>query len=762
MAVIKMEKEKQFVKRGDQMKAFYWIVSGSVRQVLQNEEIVLEKGSMVGISECMNGIFESDYITNEECTIYVYEYKTEDDFHTILNVSQKNATVFFLASIKTMDTTIKKYKELLTISHSLYKYCNEMYRQYQIICEKLKFDEKVFSKIEYFKPLSLEQHIKDAKLNYFTSLVKVPVDVLEEFYGKNENLIVGELFYASETLNQLLESIDEIKQYIIEHQDVLLSEKKNDLFSLYFELQIKAAAKDIDQTLFKNKIKNMMESIKKINIFEEEMLKERFESYETFDFTSVLKGMDSELGLTEKNQIELEEPPIGDAWLDFILQFSEYEEEKAAKFKKMVLTYRELPDYFSPADDVYKLRRDITKEFYDLYARVFKRTLHVKVIPNIIKMFLNFGFIDVQLVGEENARSIYELCKHLNDCNSEHIFTIYEWLKSIYEGKNEPSKNEFDLDYVGNLREQKRMGEITAQEEERLKQDAWGKVIYEIESMFRSNNRATYGRITSFCPLLNETDLINTPEKMLMTVEKINTAIKQIKSIDFSAFYQEVLFSDVEHGIPKEQIQKEVIPNIILLPNAGSKCMMWQETAGSKRDTPARFIMPILTVTDEYEMMVELTGRYRWEICRKIQGMRWNDITERSLTSEYCDYLQFYKKNHDLSQETRESVRLALIKAKNNYREVFVRDYLTWIRFEATGSMRLNKVTRDILFRYCPFSKEVRSKMSMYPLIQPLNEKYEILKAKKMRHISNVYDKYQKSGGVITKELQNNLDFYEL
>lgn len=762
MAVIKIEKDKQFIKRGDQMKAFYWIVSGSVRQVLQNEEIILEKGSMIGISECTTGIFQSDYITNEECNVYVYEYETEEDFHTILNISPRNATVFFLASMKTMDTAIKKYKELLALSHSFYKYCNDMYRQYQLICSKLKFEEKFFSKIEYFKPISLEQHIKNAKLNYFSTLVKVPLEILEEFYGKNENLIVGEILYASETLNQILESIDEVRQYIAEHQDILLSEKKNDLFSLYFELQLKAASREIDQTLFKNKMKNMMDSILKINIFEEEMVRERFDNYENFDFATVIGVGDSEFGLTEKNQIEMEEPPMGDAWFDFILQFAEYEEDKTAKFRTMVHAYRDLPDYFSPADDVYKLRREITKEFYELYARVFKRSLHVKTIPNIIKMFLNFGFIDVQLVGEENARSLYELCKHLQDCNSENVFTIYEWLKSIYDGKNEPSKNEFDLDYAGNLREQKRMGEITAQEEERLKQDTWGKVTYEIESMFRTNNRATYGRITAFCPLLNENDLINTPEKMLLTVKKINDSIEQIKKIDFSAFYQEVLFSDTEHGVPKELIQKEVLPNIILLPNAGSKCMMWQETAGSKRDTPARFIMPILTVADEYEMMIELTGRYRWEICRKIQGMRWNDISERSLTSEYCDYLQFYKKNHDLSQETRESVRLALIKAKNNYREVFVRDYSTWIRFEATGSFRLNKVTRDIIFRYCPFAQEIRTKMAMYPLIQPLNEKYEILKTKKMRHISNVYDKYQKSGGEITEELQNNLNFYEL
>ena len=40
--------------------------------------------------------------------------------------------------------------------------------------------------------------------------------------------------------------------------------------------------------------------------------------------------------------------------------------------------------------------------------------------------------------------------------------------------------------------------------------------------------------------------------------------------------------------------------------------------------------------------------------------MRWNDITEPSLTSEYCDYIQFYRKNHDLSAEAKEKIKNAL------------------------------------------------------------------------------------------------------
>ena len=82
------------------------------------------------------------------------------------------------------------------------------------------------------------------------------------------------------------------------------------------------------------------------------------------------------------------------------------------------------------------------------------------------------------------------------------------------------------------------------------------------------------------------------------------------------------------------------------MPNVGMKAMMWQETAGVKRDTSARFVFPVMTIYSLQDMMIETCGRFRWEMCRKIQGMRWNDITEKSLISEYCDYIQYYRKNH--------------------------------------------------------------------------------------------------------------------
>ncbi len=207
---------------------------------------------------------------------------------------------------------------------------------------------------------------------------------------------------------------------------------------------------------------------------------------------------------------------------------------------------------------------------------------------------------------------------------------------------------------------------------------------------------------------------------------------------------------------------KEVLPDIILMPNAGTRAMMWQETAGVKRDTSARFMFPIFTAVDVDDMMMEIVGKYRWEICRKIQGVHWNDIRERSLTSEYCDYIQFYRKNHELSADAKEKIKSALLRGRNNYREVFVKDYQNWIKYESKGSYRLNKVAREILVTYCPFAKGIREELRANPMYQNSISRFDLQPAQKVQRLQGLYDKYQKAGGKITQELQDNMDYYEL
>ena len=446
-----------------------------------------------------------------------------------------------------------------------------------------------------------------------------------------------------------------------------------------------------------------------------------------------------------------------------IMEYAGYDDDTIRGYKDLLAQYRDLPDRMSSDNDARKIRKEIMMHFYEIYQRAFLRSTEDLMRPSpVILMFLNFGFMDVELLGEEYTNTLYNLVDSLGLFHSDHIYTIYDWLLAIYQGKKDPSRNEFDLDYNGYLQDLKRQGEINDSQLARLKEDPKAKVEFEIKNIFVSGHRLTSGRITTFCPVLTSDEFINTIEKMAVTAERIEGAINKIRCLDYSVLYREVMFSDPAHGINQEWLMHEVLPDVILMPDAGTRAVMWQETVGAKSNTPARFLFPMFSAADLDELMVETMGRYRWEICRRIQGVYWNDIRERSLTSEYCDYIQFYRKNTDLSVDAKDKIKTALARARNSYREVFVKDYQSWMKYESAGSFRLNKVARDIMVRYCPFAKDVRQNLMQNPQYQNVFRKLDAENQKKVQRLTAMYDKYEAAGGEITPELNENLKYYQM
>ncbi len=758
METVKVSKGKKFLKRGERVKGLYVILQGSVRAVSKNDEFDMEAGSIIGLMESGSGIYMCDYIANTECICYSYDYNVPEDYKQIFANEEKYVSVFTMSAMRQTSILIRRYTAFYKMAQEYYRFLMNMNEEYKRFCDDYEMPEKSFQRMNLAMPVQLSDKIENWTIEYYEKMSMLSLKAIDQFLMRDVSIGIGEILNAACWMKQALSLIETIKQYLQFQKELLFSHTEEDLFQLYFDLAKKAAPTGVDLEPLFAKISEIMDYIKSSNLYDEPLMDTRFAAYRSYDFYQQVDFPETEIWSEES--AEEEEELRGD-YLTQILSYSRYDEEKGRVFRAQLEEYKNLPDILSTSDEVRKLRRQMTQAFYEIYELAFWRSVEDDKIPVAVKMFLNFGFMDERLAGEDNASSIYDLTDELYRCKADNVYTMYEWLKSILKGENEPCRNEFDLDYNAYLNELKKTGKISADEQKRLADNLREKVQYEMRNMFVSTNRATYGKISTFCPVLCENDIINSVENMLVTAAKINEAINYIRRIDFSLFYREVAFSDPERDINREMIQKEVLPDIILMPNAGSKAMMWQETAGIKKDTSARFVFPIMTVADVTEMMIEVSGRFRWEMCRKIQGVRWNDIRELSLTSEYNDYIQYYRKNHELSAEAREKVKNALYKAKNNYREVFVKDYQNWIKYESRGSFRLNKVARDIIFRYCPFSKEIRKDLLNNPMYRDIFEKYEILKGRKVRHLELWYDRYQKKGGQITEELQLNREFYE-
>ncbi len=769
MAVIELKATQKFIRRGDKVKEVYIIVKGAVRQITRNDEFVLENGCIIGMMESGIGAFLCDYTAKEDTVLVSYPYRKPEDYKVIFQAQPQYAYAFVHAAIIQCQNLLNRYIKVSQNTRNFYLFSMEKYQGYQDICQELGIEQLNFNRIEFFNPLSLKERIEKWELEYNLSIAQRQPEALRNFYESKPELCVGEIMHASRLMCIAVGNMETMLEYLQNNRDMLLSENRNDLLELFFDLAKKAAAKGKDILKVHQRVQEIQNFAEKVGLYPQTLIAVRFQEYKSFDFENYTQdaGEEAEEELPPQtlqlDNFENGRNLLEEDCLDHILTYAKYDAEEKKAASNVLKQFRSLPDMLSTEDDVRKLRRQVANVFYDVYTKAFFKSMEEDaVLSPIMQMFFNFGFMDVSVLGEDNASMLFDLTERIYQCHSAHVYTIYEWLKAIYKGEKEPSKNEFDLDYAANLLEMRKAHKITKEQEKELLADQEKKIRYEIDNMFKSTNRATYGKVSTFCPVICEHDIINSLDNMLVTAKKVENALDAVREIDFSLFYREVVFSDPAHGINNAAIQKEVLPDIILMPNAGSKAMMWQETAGVKRDTPGRFIFPILTAGDIGDMMVETAGRFRWEICRKIQGMRWNDIREKSLTAEYCDYIQFYRKNHELSTDAKEKVKNSLVRAKNNYREVFTKDYQSWIKYEAVGSFRLNKVARDIIFRYCPFSKAIRDDLVANPMYHDMFARYEILNERTLHKVENFNDKYVQNGGEMTPELEDNLEFYRL
>jgi len=758
MEVLKIPAKQVIAKRKDSVREWYLIQEGTVIQKFDFAEVTLGKNAIIGI--LASDYFPCDYIAQTDVTVAVFSCNNYEDLKRMLGNQAKLRSIFLKTAIEQRHQMLCLYADLQKKTHQFHSFVESVYMEYKNLCGQLKLEVQPFASMGHFEPLNMKHKAENWEINNSISLIKNYMLEYIRLMEKDESLCIGAIMEASAQMRRVTQGIGEMEAYLLYNKEILIAESGDGIFQLFFDLAMRASAKKLDISNVRKGIELIADFASKMKYYDAKLVANRVEQYKNFDFEGMAASADAMAANGENQQEEIRENVD---YLAHILTYAGKNEAEIEEIRKKIESYRDLPDMFSTDNEAYMLRKQLIPVFYDAYSRIFMKVVKTGEEPSrIVKMFLNFGFMDAQLAGEENVNALYDLTHQLEKCNSEHVYTIFTWLKAVYNGEKEPSKNEFDLDYPAYIADQRKSGAVRADEVQGLLNNREEKLKFEIKNMFTSGNRITYGKITTFCPILGEYDLINSIDKMLVTTERLDEALNQIRKVDFSVFYREDMFSDPAKDINRETIMKEILPDIILMPNVGTKAMMWQETAGVKRATPGRFLFPIFTAADLDEMMVETVGRFRWEICRKEQGVHWNDIREKSLTSEYCDYIQFYRKNHELSADAKEKIKSQLTRARNNYREVFVKDYVNFMKYESKGSFRLNRIARDILVRYCPFTKDIRAGLKDNPMYTNSMSRYEVETAKKMQRVMGVYEKYKKAGGVITQELRDNLLYYQM
>lgn len=751
MAVKEFPAGALLVQSEQAINALHVIAKGTVRATYPGGEFYLYKGDVIGVCELFFDSHFITYQTEDICSIASYPFNISQ-LSAILHANPDMAQRIVTSMFRQLQEILDQYELARFDCDNFYHYLMDSYEGYLSFCKKHNISARALPGLETLSELVLEEDIAGWIGGYYTQLRKLVTGT--PIKEQDADFLQGLLLKASRDVYEAISVCRVLYDYKSDIINLLMSENRLDFFDLYTSLLYKVGSHADDSTSLIATISTMMIQLESQASIDKTMYKERVAEYR-----ERLNSLDQYTESPADEDVKTENVPDIIDSMNTILGYAKVDEETATAFRSAIGQYSKLTDKNNSDDTSRRLRLTITKQFYEIYNKAFLRSLHDFEVPKVLKMFFNFGYVDEHLAGMENAAYLYSIVDKLPSDPSRNVYTIYEWLHAIYDGKKTPSRNEFDTDYQAYVHELKVTGKITAMEETNMLKDREAQVNFELQNMFQSVNKITFGRISSFCPVFSEHNILKELGKSLVSADKVEETFNQVRSVDFSAYYRDTIYTNPALGIGKEYISVEILPDLILMPNIGVRGVMWQEIEGRKRTTPSRMMISIFQMEDLTNILVRLTGDFRWEMCKRVQGARWNDISEASLTSEYFDYIQFYKKNHDLSPDAKDKIKLNMQKAKNSFKEMFIRDYVSWVLFEGSGSPRLNKIARAILFTYCPFSKAIRDKLKANPLYKETMDRYDIKLAQKIHHYDNLFQKLKNIGAEIPPEIKSQRDY---
>lgn len=751
------------IQVGEPVEYISLISKGSLLLTLPTGEMTLKIGDAVGVHDVCQGVHTCSYKTLEDTTLLQYPCSGPDDLLQLLRESSELSVLYINSMTKQICEVMDMYVLSSFFSDNLYRYLHDSYMDYKEMCQKLSQPVHVMDKLEQLDPLIPPDAIHEWESKYYESFRSLDNQTKNLIFQNNPAIGCGYLCKISEDLHKIYRSSEIICEYNTNLSALLLNSQKLDLFGLLTDLYVVASKSPSDYLALDATISRLAIQLEGNPNVDVAYYNKRMNEYKE-KMSAAKVNQAASAALLEDQTDSLQKSAALSSLsgsLDMILNYSGCAQETAELFREKIIAWKHMVDKNADDDKARKLRLEIAKLFNEIYINVFEISCADQNLPAVIKMFLNFGYMDESLAGFEQSCYLYSIIHDYHGDATKGIYTFHEWLMMIYRGEKEPSRNEFDVDYTAYIHEMKVTGQITLELEQRLLKDNVQKCLYELHNMFPVVNKVTFGRISTFCPVLCDQNLLKSPEYCLLSPAKITECIDHIRNVDFNAFYKETIYSNPAVSINKEIVHTEVLPDIILTPNVGNRGIMWQEIEGKKRSTPARFILPILCLVDLDVLLMRLTAEYRWEMCKRIQGSRWNDVSDPSLTSLYCDYAQFYKKNNDLSTQAKEQIKANLLKAKNNFREMFVRDYLVWVLYESSGSPRLNKVVRGILFEFCPFPLNTRSQLATNPLFSDMITKYDRRQSQAKNRLDLLFKKLNSASFSIPIELERERNYLD-
>lgn len=748
-----------FIGEGQALECFWYISDGSVQAQFPGGAVTLEKGDIIGICDFNKDCHFLSYKALTDCSIVPYGTPAVFLRTRFFSDHPDNRTRLALTMNRFIRKLLNHYTAAYRSTKDLYDFLLSSYASYRKFCEQLHIVIKELPGIESLEPLEESYTPNPWITAQYTGLHNILLNKTFAPVLHENQFVPGYLYHAADDIHILLERFQTLNDYAENISYLLLNESRLDLFDLYTGIYYRIGMHNTSSPAISDAIESICSHAEKQANIPAGLTESRVKEYRA-QIEKMNKLMDSAAdGSQTETGVDYSLPGTLASATDIILEYANCSAEVSTNFKNTLTAYKQLSDKNATTQEAMKLRRALTDAFYQIYTAAFHVSLKDDNIPPVLRMFFNFGFVDADLCGMECASFLYQNAGHYAGSPEHGIYTVHEWMKAVYEGTKEPSINELDENFEKHVQSLKSDGSITAEKAQEMLQDNVAKVNFELENMFTRGCKITSGRPSVYCPALSEHQFIRQPEDALLYPDQIIKQIDAIRAADYTVFARKSLTVLSEKENIHDFFNVEILPDIILMPVVGMRGAMWQEIVGRNRLTPARMMLPIFQLEDLEKIVIRMVGEYRWEMCKRVQGARWNDVTDPSLTSLYYDFLQFYKKNPELSTDTKEKIKTGLQKCKSNFKEYFLTDYMTYIMFESKGSPHLVKNARAILFSQCPLSAPIRQTLSSNPIYQELLEAHGRSVAERCRKLDNLSKKLIAKGEPVPEAMEAEIAF---
>ena len=799
----KIRKGEILILQGEEPRFIYYLQSGSVEILSAPSEyegldskiiidkskrvgIINEKSVIAGLSLLFTEPYKKTIRAIEDCVVKKYPLR-EGGFRQIVVDDPTFAALLLTHVLKRLELSlndVKKYTVLYqnlcrvndnfsliagevsdNLPDNLSQRAGDLYRIFtqsggdfpsRIDAKFIVQDNSNLLKKKYLFPgLPVESLVDIKQCNFLKKIVGLDNQLLIPMFRSDPNIPIYIFNCASENLVKLLDRIESVHTEIDAELEYLFGTNG---FIAYLIDKQKIKTWVASGRVSEDFLKGFVSVANKIHEFYKdisgELLSEKYDSFKKLnDFVQTIKEQPKPVEEAPRpSRIPQNLSQLYKNSIYQIFEFGLIEKENQKNLLKLLSEFKKMKDPLSSEIDARKIRRQIARFYYDIYAKVFVRSQSEPAVPQPVKLMLRFGFLDETMIEQEQLAELHEISLRRIEQTNIPILYEDEFLTKIFNGEENPSINEMGLSYEAHLREeQKHIKGSNAKDES----DNVQKVIYEINHRIATASSVCSGSTATSFPILTSMNMRGSISHYYVSKKKLESIVNALRDVDFSVFYRETA---VMIGNTKELIKEEVIPYFILLPSFGTKTMLWQELDGTNRRTRGRIVVPILFMGDMMPTMAHTFATFRWELNRTIMGGMWADPIEGGLTGAYFDYINTFKKNPKLSLEAKQKV-IERFKSIRNNRDRFADDYIQWVLFEKDGIMKLNNVVRDMFYRYIPFKKELRDRLENMPAYTEIANRFRNVFNREVGNYERKFKKYQREDGTLPEALQKFMEF---